>query len=69
MAGIRGSINNCSSHRGEGRSRVMLYAGERQNVPIVTHGPFVGETSGDLVRLSQGYAQGHMPRVSELPGA
>jgi len=47
----------------------MLYAGERQNVPIVTHGPFVGETSGDLVRLSQGYAQGHMPRVSELPGA
>jgi quercetin 2,3-dioxygenase len=54
---------------GKDESRVMLYAGERQNVPIVTYGPFVGETRADLVRLSQGYTQGHMPRVSELPGA
>ena len=44
----------------------MLYAGERQDVPIVTHGPFVGETSSDLVRVSQAYAQGRMPRISEL---
>jgi redox-sensitive bicupin YhaK (pirin superfamily) len=44
----------------------MLYAGERQNVPIVTHGPFVGETRADLVRVSQAYAQGRMPRVSGL---
>ena len=44
----------------------MLYAGERQNVPIVTHGPFVGETHADLVRVSQAYVQGRMPRISEL---
>jgi redox-sensitive bicupin YhaK (pirin superfamily) len=50
----------------EGGARVMLYAGERQDVPIVTHGPFVGETRGDLVRLSQAYVRGQMPRVSEL---
>jgi redox-sensitive bicupin YhaK (pirin superfamily) len=47
-------------------SRVMLYAGARQNVPIVTHGPFVGETHADLVRVSRAYAEGRMPRVSEL---
>ncbi len=47
-------------------SRVILYAGERQNVPIVTYGPFVGETRADLVRVSQAYTQGRMPRISEL---
>jgi redox-sensitive bicupin YhaK (pirin superfamily) len=51
---------------GDNGARVMLYAGERQNVPIVTHGPFVGETRADLVRVSQAYAQGRMPRISEL---
>jgi redox-sensitive bicupin YhaK (pirin superfamily) len=51
---------------GEDGARVMLYAGERQNVPIVTHGPFVGETRADLVRVSQAYAKGLMPRISEL---
>src|SRR5258705_6903250 len=34
-------------------SRVKLYAGARQNLPIVTHGPFVGETHADLVRVSR----------------
>ena len=34
----------------------MLYAGERQDVPIVTHGPFVGETRADLLRVSHAYA-------------
>jgi redox-sensitive bicupin YhaK (pirin superfamily) len=51
---------------GKSGARVMLYAGERQNVPIVTHGPFVGETRADLVRVSQAYIDGRMPRVSEL---
>jgi redox-sensitive bicupin YhaK (pirin superfamily) len=45
-------------------ARVMLYAGARQNVAIVTYGPFVGETHADLVRVSRAYAEGHMPRVS-----
>jgi redox-sensitive bicupin YhaK (pirin superfamily) len=53
---------------GKNGSRVMLYAGERQNVPIVTHGPFVGETRADLVRVSQAYVDGRMPKVSEIRG-
>src|SRR5262249_20099839 len=53
---------------GKNGSRVMLYAGARQNLPIVTHGPFVGETHADLIRVSRAYAEGRMPRVSELAG-
>jgi redox-sensitive bicupin YhaK (pirin superfamily) len=51
---------------GAAGARVMLYAGESQDVPIVTHGPFVGESRTDLLRLSQAYVDGRMPRVSDL---
>lgn len=51
---------------GERGARLVLYAGERQGVPIVMHGPFVGETRADLMRLSKKYVEGKMPRISEL---
>ncbi|MFL5499968.1 MAG: pirin-like C-terminal cupin domain-containing protein, partial [Gemmatimonadaceae bacterium] len=51
---------------GDEGARVLLYAGERQGVPIVQHGPFVGESRNDIVRLSQVYMSGKMPRISEL---
>jgi redox-sensitive bicupin YhaK (pirin superfamily) len=51
---------------GETGARVMLYAGERQHVPIVMHGPFVGETRADLMRLSRLFVGGKLPRMSEL---
>jgi redox-sensitive bicupin YhaK (pirin superfamily) len=51
---------------GKEGSRVILYAGERQGVPIVMHGPFVGETRADLMRLSRLYVEGKLPRLSEL---
>lgn len=50
-------------------ARVVLYAGERQGVPIVMHGPFVGETRAELVRVSRAYALGEMPRLSALASA
>jgi redox-sensitive bicupin YhaK (pirin superfamily) len=49
-------------------ARVILYAGERQGVPIVQHGPFVGESRADIVRLSRLYTEGKMPRISQLAG-
>jgi quercetin 2,3-dioxygenase len=61
-----GAVTTVRLTAGQDGSRVMLYAGERQDVPIVTHGPFVAETRADLVRLSQTYIRGQMPRVSEL---
>jgi redox-sensitive bicupin YhaK (pirin superfamily) len=54
---------------GDDGARVILYAGERQCVPIVMHGPFVGESREDIRRLSDLYRRGEMPRVSELPAA
>jgi redox-sensitive bicupin YhaK (pirin superfamily) len=47
-------------------ARLVLYAGERQGVPIVMHGPFVGESRADLMRVSRRFVEGQMPRVSEL---
>ena len=47
-------------------ARVMLYAGQPTNVPIVMHGPFVGETRADLLRVSSDYMAGRFPRLSEL---
>jgi redox-sensitive bicupin YhaK (pirin superfamily) len=54
---------------GDDGARVILYAGERQGVPIVMHGPFVGESREDIRRLSDLYRRGELPRVSELPAA
>lgn len=47
-------------------ARVMLYAGEPTNVPIVMHGPFVGETRADLMRVSSEYLAGRFPRISQV---
>jgi quercetin 2,3-dioxygenase len=47
-------------------ARSVLYAGERQGIPLVMHGPFVGESRADLMRISRDYMEGRMPRVSEL---
>jgi quercetin 2,3-dioxygenase len=51
---------------GDAGARVVLYAGEPTNVPIVMHGPFVGETRADLMRVSSDYVAGRFPRMSEL---
>ena len=53
---------------GDDGARVILYAGKRQGVPIVMHGPFVGESREDIRRLSDLYRRGEMPRISELAG-
>lgn len=46
--------------------RSVLCAGERQRVPLVMHGPFVGETRDDLMRVSRAYMEGRLPKISEL---
>ena len=60
------SVSNVSITGGEDGARFVLYAGERQHVPIVQHGPFVGESRADIVRLSELYTTGKMPRISQL---
>jgi quercetin 2,3-dioxygenase len=53
---------------GDDGARLIFYAGKRQGVPIVLHGPFVGENREDIRRLSRLYVEGKMPRMSELAG-
>jgi quercetin 2,3-dioxygenase len=48
------------------RAHVVLYAGEPQHRPITMHGPFVGETRADLMRVSRDYMDGRFDRVSDL---
>lgn len=47
---------------GTGPLRVLLYAGERQNVPIVSYGPFIGDTRADIARAFEGYRAGTFRR-------
>jgi redox-sensitive bicupin YhaK (pirin superfamily) len=51
---------------GPGRTRAVLYAGEPQHTPMVSHGPFVGGSREDLMRMSREYLAGRFQRVSDL---
>ena len=54
---------------GEKGGRFVLYAGEPQGAPIVMHGPFIGDTQEDIVRLYSDYRQGEMEHVRDLPAS
>jgi redox-sensitive bicupin YhaK (pirin superfamily) len=43
---------------GAGPLRVLFYAGQRQNTPLVSYGPFIGDTKEDIARAFEGYRSG-----------
>ena len=47
-------------------ARIVLYAGQPQGTPIVSHGPFIGDTIDDIKRSYQEYREGRFPRMSEI---
>jgi len=51
---------------GESRARLVLYAGQPQGDPIVSYGPFIGDSKQDIARLFAEYQSGRFPRLSEL---
>ena len=59
------SVLRFAASNGES-ARAVLYAGEPQRRPIAMHGPFVGETRADLMRVSRDYMDGRFDRVSAL---
>lgn len=64
------SINEASViefKAGEHGVRFVLYAGEPQNAAVVSHGPFIGDTKEDIIRLYQEYRQGKMVHLNDLP--
>lgn len=50
-------------------ARLVLYAGQPQNAPIVMKGPFVGGSREDLMRISRDYMAERFKRMSALARA
>lgn len=51
---------------GESGARLILYAGQPQGDPIVSYGPFIGDTKQDIARLFAEYQADEFPRLSQL---
>ena len=51
---------------GESGARLVLYTGQPQGDPIVSYGPFIGDSKQDIARLFAEYQAGYFPRLSEL---
>jgi quercetin 2,3-dioxygenase len=46
--------------------RFVLYAGKPTREHIVSHGPFIADSSEDIIRLYQEYRQGKMKHISSV---
>jgi redox-sensitive bicupin YhaK (pirin superfamily) len=51
---------------GEEGARLVFYAGQPQGDPIVSYGPFVGDSKQDIVRLYTEFQSGQFVNLSEL---
>lgn len=47
-------------------ARLVLYAGQPQGDPIVSYGPFIGDSRDDIARLHTEYRSGRFERSSDL---
>ena len=47
--------------------RFALYSGKPTNEPIVSHGPFIADSSEDIMRFYSEYRQGKMKHISTVP--
>lgn len=56
-----------SFHTEDGPARFIMYAAEPHRAPIVSHGPFIGDSQEDIRRLYREYRAGQMPHVDDLP--
>jgi redox-sensitive bicupin YhaK (pirin superfamily) len=51
---------------GEEGARLVLYAGQPQGDPIVSYGPFIGDSKQDIARLYTEFQSGQFVSLSEL---
>jgi hypothetical protein len=51
---------------GEDGARLVFYAGQPQGDPIVSYGPFVGDSKDDIVRLYREFQSGQFVSLREL---
>ena len=52
---------------GERGVYLVLYAGKPHRENIVSHGPFIADTSEDIMRLYQEYRQGKLQHIAYVP--
>lgn len=52
---------------GDSGVRFVLYSGQPQGDPIVSHGPFIGDSTDDIQRLYREFRQGKMKHISTVP--
>ncbi len=45
----------------------VLYAAEPHHASVVSHGPFIGDSTEDITRLYREYRNGEMPHLNNLP--
>lgn len=48
-------------------ARFILYAAAPHGVSVVSHGPFIGDTNEDIIRLYAEYRAGKLPHLNDLP--
>ena len=59
--------SNLKLTAGEEGARLVLYAGKPTGDHIVSHGPFIADSSEDIQRLYREYRQGKMKHISAVP--
>ena len=65
----RPTVEGASSLRvtaGEEGARLVFYAGQPQGDPIVSYGPFIGDSKQDIARLYAEFQIGQFVSLSEL---
>ena len=60
------SESELSLSAGESGARFVLYSGQPQGVKIVSHGPFIGDTNEDIIRLYQEFRAGKMHHINSV---
>lgn len=63
------TLSNLQITAGESGTRFVLYAGQPQGENIVSHGPFIGDTQEDILRLYHEFRQGKMGHIQTVPEA
>jgi redox-sensitive bicupin YhaK (pirin superfamily) len=59
--------SNVQLSAGENGVRFVLYAGKPTGELIVSHGPFIADSTEDIARLYQEYKRGKMNHISTVP--
>jgi len=60
-------ISELTLHAGENGVRFVLYSGKPLGENIISHGPFIADSSEDIKRLYHEFRQGKMKHISEVP--